>query len=173
MNSISTRTKRLCLTLVLILTLLIVCPPRSQTQELPRLNGDWWATLPADFKLGFILGYQEGFKMALGQILAYNEDFPGSSQALTQDYLNKKFYLETEPTSGEIEQEINRIYADKANRPMHIYSAITVALMQLQGLPEKTIQSALEQHRKATELYQEKAKQTSENSSPNPNESDE
>ena len=100
MNRFKIRYPCLAIALALVLTGMA----GSQSQNSQSLDGEWWTTLPSEFKFGFILGYQEGFKMALGQVLASNEDFAGSLHSVTPDYLISKFFLQTKATCGEIEK---------------------------------------------------------------------
>ncbi|HNR12385.1 MAG TPA: hypothetical protein PLG17_02560 [Thermodesulfobacteriota bacterium] len=131
--------------LALTIALLLVLPVRGSAQDSGRLDGYWWTGLPFEFKFGFILGYQEGIKSALGHVMARGNEFPGSLSCLTPDYLNSTFFLSIKPTCGAIEKELEAIYTKEENKPLYIYSAITIALMRLQGKPEEEVQETIRQ----------------------------
>ena len=134
-----------------------VYSPGTSADSPPKFDGYWWQTLPPEFQLGFILGYQEGLKMALGELIARNRSFPGSSENLSPKSLEDQFRLRPQFTCGEIEKELNKIYEDKTNKGIYIYSAITIALMKLRKEPEEAIQKTIIQYRKAKDLIEKKS----------------
>lgn len=142
-------------TILLTMLFFLLWAPDSRAQEPDSLNGYWWTNLPLEFKLGFILGYQEGFKMAFGQVLARNQELPGSTNHLTPDYLNGKYYLEARATCGQIEKELEQLYTKEPHKIIYIFSAINIALMKLHGVPEDNVQAAIEHSIKATNVLQE------------------
>jgi hypothetical protein len=121
-------------------------------------DGYWWQTLPYEFQLGFILGYQEGFKMALGEIVARKKNFPGSLENISLKDLADQFYLKSRYTCGQIAQELNKLYQDEANKPIYIHSAINISLMKLNHVSEANIKKAIIQYRKAKEIFEKETK---------------
>ena len=91
-----------------------VYSPGTSADSPPKFDGYWWQTLPPEFQLGFILGYQEGLKMALGELIARNRSFPGSSRNLSPKSLEDQFRLRPQFTCGEIEKELPPARARKA-----------------------------------------------------------
>ena len=128
----------------------------AQTQE--TFDGNWWNEVPAEFQLGFILGYQEGVKVALGEIVARDKNLPGSLENLSTQSLEDQFHLKIPFSCSQITGEIDRFYQKDINKPIHIYSAITIALMKLQNFPEETIRKAISQYRKANDLFEKGGK---------------
>ena len=121
-------------------------------------DGYWWQTLPYEFQLGFILGYQEGFKMALGEIIARKNNFPGSLENISVKDLADQFYLKSQHTCGQIVQEVSKLYQDEANKPIFIHSAINISLMKLNHVSEANINKAIIQYRKAKEIFEKETK---------------
>jgi len=138
-----------CLGLVFFL----VYSPDLSAQKQEDFNGNWWNEVPLNFKLGFVLGYQEGFKVALGEIVARDKNLPGSLENLSAQSLEDQFHLKIPFSCSQITEEINRFYQEDSNKPINIYSAITIALMKLQKCSEENIQKAIIKYRNANDLF--------------------
>ncbi|MBN2468280.1 MAG: hypothetical protein JXD19_09025 [Deltaproteobacteria bacterium] len=121
----------------------------SSAQGQDRLDGYWWDTVPYELRLGFILGYQEGFKMALGEIIAQNELLPGSLDTLSPEALEARFHLRPPVTCNQIAEKLDGLYRDSSNKPISISSAIIVAIMKAHNESEETIRQAIADYRNA------------------------
>ncbi|MBW1678961.1 MAG: hypothetical protein JRJ08_02265 [Deltaproteobacteria bacterium] len=140
----------------------VVIFPRILSAEMSadiqkKFDGYWWKEIPLEFQLGFILGYQEGFKMALGELIARNRSFPGSLENLSLKNLERQFHLQSPFECGKIAQEIDKLYEEEANKTIYIYSAINIALMKIKPEPMENIRKAIIQHRKAKELFEKES----------------
>ena len=123
-----------------------------------EFDGYWWKKLPPEFQLGFVLGYQEGFKMALGELIARNRSFPGSLENLSLKDLEHQFHLQSQFECGKIAQELDKLYEDEANKIIYIYSAINIVLMKIKLEPVENIKKAIIQYRKAKELFEKESR---------------
>lgn len=136
--------KKLVLGLVLLLTTTAaVGQSRPTTPELtPPENGEQWLRLSSTEKLFWAIGYSQGYREALEKIdVTAGPTSPCASLAARTE---RQTSTEGKVSGFELVSGLERFYADPANNPIPIGSAIRIYLLQASGKDQTTIQELID-----------------------------
>lgn len=116
---------------------------RPATPEInPPANGEEWLKLSSSEKLFWSIGYAQGYQEALDKIdVTAGPSSPCASLAVRTERQSS--------TSGklsgfELVSGLERFYADPANTPIPVGTAIRIHLLQASGKDQTTIQELID-----------------------------
>ncbi|MGZ8798279.1 MAG: hypothetical protein ACXW2F_13115 [Thermoanaerobaculia bacterium] len=108
----------------------------------PPSNGEDWVKLSSTEKLFWSIGYSQGYQDALGKIDIASG--PGTACASLAARTERSTSSAGKVTGFELVSGLEKFYADPANVPVPVGSAIRIYLLQASGKDQPTIQELIE-----------------------------
>ena len=104
----------------------IICAQAQDTNTtLGFANGQAWGRMSESMKLGFVVGFADGFGSAVA-VSTYDDRFPSKS------------------TNGEIVKALDKFYEEPANAAIPITGALQIFTAQVRGVPSDAIRQMTE-----------------------------
>jgi hypothetical protein len=135
--------KKIVLGLALLLCASAAVAQQRATPEInPPKNGEEWLRLSSTEKLFWSIGYAQGYAEALDKIDVTSG--PTSPCANLAARTERQTSTEGKLSGFELVSGLEKFYADPANSPIPVGSAIRIYLLQASGKDQTTIQELID-----------------------------
>lgn len=119
-----------------------IAADRTTPEITPPSNGEDWMRLSSTEKLFWSIGYSQGYLDALNKIDVASG--PNSPCAQLAARTERQSATAGKVTGFELVSGLEKFYADPANAPIPVGSAIRIYLLQASGKDQTTIQELIE-----------------------------